>query len=172
VFHYRREYDRSLEQCRRTLELDPNDIELHVVMGLNYEQKRMLPEAIRELEKARTLSGNNPLILGPLGSCFAGCGELKEARGILDELERMSASMYVAAITRAMVFLGMRDTDSAFKWLESAARAREVLVCYLAVGPIYDCIRGDPRYHEMLKRIGLLGRDETASSGLGAERVA
>jgi eukaryotic-like serine/threonine-protein kinase len=172
VFHYRREYDRSLEQCRRTLELDPNDIELHVVLALNYEQKKMFREAIQELEKARALSGNNPLILGPLGSCFAGCGERKEVQTILDELERMSSSMYVAAITRAMVFLGMRDVPSAFLWLENAARAREILVCYLAVGPIYDCIRGDPRYREMLQRIGLLGRDETVSGDVSLDRAA
>jgi tetratricopeptide (TPR) repeat protein len=172
VFHYRREYDRSLERCRRTLELDPNDIELHVVLGLNYEQKKMFREAIQELEKARALSGNNPLILGPLGSCFAGCGERKEVHKILDELEQMSGSMYVAAITRAMVFLGMKDVDSAFLWLENAARAREVLVCYLAAGPIYDCIRGEPRYREMLQRIGLLGRDETASSDVRLDRAA
>ncbi|HKF22065.1 MAG TPA: protein kinase [Candidatus Angelobacter sp.] len=163
IFHYRREYDRSLEQCRRTLELDPSDVELHVILGLNYEQKKMFREAIQELDKARVLSGNNPLILGPLGSCFAGCGERKEAQRIIDELEQMSGSMYVTAITRAMVFLGMKDVDSAFLWLESAARAREVLVCYLAVGPIYDGVRRDPRYREMLQRIGLLGRDETAS---------
>jgi serine/threonine protein kinase/Tfp pilus assembly protein PilF len=172
VFHYRREYDRSLEQCRRTLDLDPSDIELHVVLGLNYEQKRMFREAIQELERARVLSGNNPLILGPLGSCFAGCGELKEAQRVIDELEQMSGSMYVAAITRAMVFLGMKDLHSAFLWLESAARAREALVCYLAVGPIYDGIRRDPRYREMLQRIGLLGRDETASWDGGAEQAA
>jgi serine/threonine-protein kinase len=172
VFHYRREYDRSLDRCRRTLELDPNDIELHVVLGLNYEQKKMFREAIQELEKARALSGNNPLILGPLGSCFAGCGDRKQAQKILDELEHMSGSMYVAAITRAMVFLGMKDVGSAFLWLENAARAREVLVCYLAAGPIYDCIRGDPRYREMLQRIGLLGRDETASSDVGLDRAA
>ena len=171
VFHYRREYDRSLEQCRRTLELDPNDIELHVVLGLNYEQKGMFREAIEALEKARALSSNNPLILGPLGSCFAGCGERKEAQRILDELEQMSLSMYVAAIARAMVFLGMKDSDSAFLWLESAARAREVLVCYLAVGPIYDGIRHDPRYRDMLQRIGLLGRDETVS-GMDAALAA
>jgi eukaryotic-like serine/threonine-protein kinase len=171
IFHYRRDYDRSLEQCRRTLELDPNDIELHVVLGLNYEQKGMFREAIRDLEKARSLSGNNPLILGPLGSCFANSGEPKEAQRILDELEQMSFSMYVAAIARAMVFLGMKDSDSAFLWLESAARAREALVCYLAVGPIYDGVRHDPRYRDMLQRIGLLGRDETAS-GLDAEVAA
>jgi hypothetical protein len=51
-------------------------------------------------------------------------------------------------------------------------RAREILVCYLAVGPIYDSIRGDRRYRDLLQRIGLLGRDETASTDLGAERAA
>jgi tetratricopeptide (TPR) repeat protein len=172
VFHYRREYDRSLEQCRHTLDLDPSDVELHVVLALNYEQKKMFREAIQELEKARVLSGNNPLILGPLGSCLAGCGEIKEAQRVIDELEQMSTSMYVAAITRAMVFLGMKDVDSAFLWLDSAARAREVLVCYLAVGPIYDGIRRDPRYREMLQRIGLLGRDETASWDADTETAA
>lgn len=156
VFHYRREYDRSLDQCRRTLELDPEDIELHVVLALNYEQKRMYREAIAELEKARVLSGNNPLILGPLGSCYAGCGEVQESQKILNELEQMSSSMYVAAITRAMVYLGMKDADSAFAWLGTAAQAREILVCYLAVGPIYDFIRADSRYYEMMERIGLL----------------
>ena len=79
VFHYRREYDRSLEQCHRALDLDANDIEAHVVMGLNYEQKRMYPEAIAEMEKARELSGNNPLILGPLGSCYGGSGDKAQA---------------------------------------------------------------------------------------------
>jgi serine/threonine-protein kinase len=166
VFHYRREYDRSLELCRRTLELHPGDIELQVVLGLNYEQKRMFREAIQALEKARALSGNNPLILGPLGSCFAGGGELKAAQGILDELEQMSGSLYIPAMARAMVCLGMKDADSAFKWLEKAARAREALLCYLAVGPIYDSIREDPRYPKMLQRIGLSSRDETASLSL------
>jgi len=66
----------------------------------------------------------------------------------------------------------MKDVDSAFLWLESAARAREALVCYLAVGPIYDGVRRDPRYREMLQRIGLLGRDESASWDGDGEQAA
>src|SRR5205807_7325529 len=88
VFHYRREYDRSLQQCRRALELDPNDVELHVVQGLNYEQKGAYGEAIHELENARELSGNNPLILGPLGSCYAGSGKKELAMELIDELDQ------------------------------------------------------------------------------------
>jgi tetratricopeptide (TPR) repeat protein len=155
VFHYRREYDRSLEQCVRTLELEPDDIELRVILGLNYEQKRMYGEAIRHLEKARVLSDNNPLILGPLGSCYAGCGDMAQAKALLDELERMVSTTYVAAITRAMIYVGMGAKDEALEWLGVAASSREVLLCYLAVGPIYDVLRDDARYQELLRQTGL-----------------
>jgi serine/threonine-protein kinase len=157
VLHYRREYDRSMEQCMRTLELDPEDIELHVVMGLNYEQKKMFGEAIQQLEKARELAANNPIIFGPLGSCYAQAGERQKAEALLREIETAESAMYVAAITRAMIYLGLKDHDNVFRWLESAAESREVLLCYLAVGPIYDGVRGDSRYHKLLRQIGLKG---------------
>ncbi len=162
VFHYRREYDRSLEQCLRALELDPNDVEAHVVMGLNYEQKRMYPEAIAELEKARELSGNNPLILGPLGSCYAGAGDKMQARKLLDELNAAAQQAYVAPITSVMLYLGLGEIDAAFDWLEKAAEARDPLLYYLKVGPIYDPIRDDPRYEILLNRIGL-GKEDLES---------
>jgi serine/threonine-protein kinase len=163
VFHYRREYDRSLEQCRRALDLDANDIEAHVVVGLNYEQKRMYPEAIAEMEKARELSGNNPLILGPLASCYGGSGDRAQAMTLLDELNAAAQQAYVAPITWVMLYLGMGEIDSAFEWLEKAAEARDPLLCYLKVGPIYDPIRDDPRYACLLHRVGL-AKDELDST--------
>ena len=159
VFHYRREYDRSLEQCHRALDLDANDIEAHVVMGLNYEQKRMYPEAIAEMEKARELSGNNPLILGPLGSCYGGSGDKAQVMKLLDELNAAAQQAYVAPISWVMLYLGMGEIDSAFEWLQKAAEARDPLLCYLKVGPIYDPIRDDPRYACLLQRIGLAKQD-------------
>jgi serine/threonine-protein kinase len=164
VFHYRREYDRSLAQCRRALELDPDDVELHVVEALNYEQKRTYSEAIQELEKARELSGNNPLILGPLGSCYGGLGEKAKVMQILEELERASQASYVAPITWVMIYLGLQDRDRAFDWLQRAAEARDALLCYLGVGPIYDGIRNDPRYEKLMKRIGLASNAESTQT--------
>jgi serine/threonine-protein kinase len=155
LFHYRREYDRSLDQCRRALELDPEDIELHIVVALNYEQKRMYLEAIRELDKARVLSGNNPLILGPMGSCYGALGETAQALRLIDELNLESQVTYVAPITWAMIYLSLKEKDLAFQWLEKAAEARDVLLCYLYVGPIYDCIHDDPRYASLLGRMAL-----------------
>jgi len=155
VLHYRRAYDRSLEQCRRALELDPNDIELHVVLGLNYEQKGMYEYAIRELERARELSGGNALILGPLGSCYAESGREAEARKLIGELDRVDQPTYVPRIIWVMIYLGLREHDQVFQWLEEAAEARDVLLCYLGVGPIYDQVSGDDRYVKLLRRIGL-----------------
>src|SRR5262249_48535866 len=70
VYHYRRDYEHSLKQTRRALDLNPDDIEAHIVMALNYEQQKNYPAAIAELETAYALSGEFPLILAPLASCY------------------------------------------------------------------------------------------------------
>lgn len=163
VYHYRRDYDRSLQICRQALELSPDDIELHVVVGLNYEQKKMYAEAIQEIELALKLAENNPLIWGPLGSCCAAGGDRDRALELLAQIEELSKSAYVAYITPAMICLALKDYDRAFDWLEKAAEAREVLLCYLAVGPIYDGIRNHPRYLPLLNRIGLAPHTEATS---------
>ena len=155
VYHYRRDYDRSLEQAGRALDLDPNDIEAHVVMAINYEQKHQYAEAIAELEKAHKLADYNPLILGPLGSCYGGLGDKEKALSLLEELNTAAAQIYVAPISWVMLYLGIGDIEHAFEWLEKAAEARDVLLYYLKVGPIYDKIREDPRYEALLDRVGL-----------------
>jgi serine/threonine protein kinase/tetratricopeptide (TPR) repeat protein len=176
VFHYSRAYDRSLEQCRKLLDLDPNDIETHVVMGLNYEQKRLFPQAIAELQKAAELSGNNPMILGPLASCYASSGDKAQALKLLDELNAAAQQAYVPPITWVMLYLGLGEIDLALEYLEKAAEARDALLCYLKVGPIYDAVRKDPRYEDLLYRIGLGDssdsrvRTVTHSSGVRVSR--
>ncbi len=160
VFHYRREYDRSLEQARRALELDRNDIEAHVVMALNYEQKGEFDKAIAEHQKAHELSGYNPLILGPLASCYGLSGDKEKALALLEELNNAAEQGYVPPISWVMLYLGIGDKEKAFEWLEKAAEVRDVLLCYLKVGPIYDSIRSDPRYEALLLRMGLAEESE------------
>jgi eukaryotic-like serine/threonine-protein kinase len=155
VYHYRRDYDASLKQARRALELDANDIEAHVVVALNYEQKREHAKAIAELEQAHKLADYNPLLLGPLASCYGGSGDKEKALMLLDELNSAASLVYVAPISWVMGYLGMGDVERAFEWLEKAAEARDPLLCYLKVGPIYDTIRDDVRYSDLLYRIGL-----------------
>jgi serine/threonine protein kinase/tetratricopeptide (TPR) repeat protein len=179
VYHYRRDYDGSLKQARRALDLDANDIEAHVVLALNYEQQRKYKEAIAELEKAHKLADYNPLLLGPLASCYGGSGDREKALMLLDELNAAAAQAYVAPISWVMIYLGLGDLEHAFEWLDKAAEARDPLLCYLKVGPIYDAIRADPRYADLLYRIGL-AQDVTselrtvtqhAGASAGSEKV-
>ena len=160
VFHYRREYDRSLEQARRALDLDCNDIEAHVVMALNYEQKGEFDKAIAEHQKAHELSGYNPLILGPLASCYGLAGDKEKALALLEEFNQAAEQGYVPPISWVMLYLGIGDKEKAFEWLAKAADVRDVLLCYLKVGPIYDSIRSDPRYEALLLRMGLADESE------------
>jgi hypothetical protein len=60
-----------------------------------------------------------------------------------------------------MIYLGLQEHDLVFEWLEKAAETRDVLLCYLGIGPIYDRIRSDPRYTKLLHRIGLAQGAET-----------
>jgi len=171
VYHYQRDYEASLRQARRALDLDANDIEAHVVVALNFEQQHKYREAIAELEKAHQLSGYNPLILGPLGSCYGGAGDKDKALALLEELNAAAEQAYVAPISWVMLYLGVGDVDHAFEWLEKAAEARDALLCYLKVGPIYDFIRDDPRYADMLYRIGLTA-DESSELRTVTQKAA
>ena len=154
VSHYRRDYDRSMQQARKVLDIDANDIEAHIVVGLNLEQQHEYLAAIAELQKAYDLS-QFPLILGPLGSCYGQAGNKQKALSLLEGLNEAAKQGYVAPISWVMLYLGVGDQEQAFAWLQRAAEARDVLLCYLKVGPIYDSIREDPRYADLLQRVGL-----------------
>ena len=134
----------------------------HIVVGINLEQKKEYPQAIAELEKAYELAGQNPLILSPLGSCYGGSGNKEKALSLLHRLNEAATQAYVAPMSWVMLYLGVGDTENAFEWLEKAAEARDILLYYLKVGPIYDSIRDDPRYADLLHRIGL-GDEESLS---------
>jgi serine/threonine-protein kinase len=170
VYHYRRDYEHSLKQTRRALDLNPDDIEAHIVMALNYEQQKNYPDAVAELEKAYALSGEFPLILAPLASCYGGWGNKEKALELLEQLNAAATQMYVAPISWVMIYLGIGDVEQAFEWLEKAAEARDALLCYLKVGPIYDSIRDDPRYEDLLYRIGLADDSSVSDQTITSHR--
>lgn len=155
VCHYLRRYDRSLEICRLGLDLIPDDVELNVIVGLNLEQKGQFHEAAEQFRKTSVLAGNHPIILGPLASNLAQAGDREGALRIVAELDEISKTTYVAPITYAMAHLGLGDHDRFFEWLEKSAEVHDDIVTYVAVGPIYDPVRNDPRFAAFLRRFGL-----------------
>jgi serine/threonine-protein kinase len=157
VYHLRRQYDQAIEQYRRVLELDPNFPSGYLHLGMAYEGKLRYEEALAAFQKAQTLPGGNPLILGASGHCYAASGNLAEARRALTELDELSRRRYVAPISRALIYIGLGDRDRAFQWLEKACEERDPWLAWLNVEPVFDSLRSDPRFPRLLRRVGLAG---------------
>lgn len=150
-----RRYDEAIEQIKTALELDPGFAVGHLWLALPYEQKKMHAEAVASLEKAAELSGNSPLVLGPLGHAYAVSGSRPKARQILAALEEMSAHRYVSPFDRALVHLGLGDDDRTLHWLDRAFADRSYRMHWLKVDPRFDRLRTNPRFRRLLERMGL-----------------
>jgi TolB-like protein/Tfp pilus assembly protein PilF len=149
-----RKYDQAIEHCRRGLELDPNFPAAHCFLGIACQAKGMHDEAVAELRKAREVGGTT-MILGYLGHVYAVAGREHRAREVLAELQELAQTEYVAADAIALIHVGLGDKDQAFAWLEKAYEQRAFGVLWLNVHGTFDRLRGDQRFDDLLRRIGL-----------------
>jgi len=147
--------DQAVEQCFKTLELDPNFGVAHWHLGLALVQADRFEEAIAELNKAGALSGGSPLMKAALGYAYAVSGRRGEAMKILTELQKRAERSYVSASEIAAIYAGLGDWDRAMAWLEKAADERAFHLVYLKVRPEFAPLRSDPRFADLLRRVGL-----------------
>jgi tetratricopeptide (TPR) repeat protein len=118
-------------------------------------KQRRYPEALTELQKAVELSGRATAELGALGYGFAVAGKRAEALAVLRELEGKYARHEARELDPAIVNIGLGDKDQAFAWLEKAYQAHSGNMSYLGWDIFYDSLRADPRFLNLLQRIGL-----------------
>jgi tetratricopeptide (TPR) repeat protein len=147
-----RHFDEAIEQCRRTLELEPNFASAHWCLGLAYLGKGRHGDAILEFQAAREL-GEGPVVLWSLGYTYAITGRRVEAGEILKELRQRSRGGYVSPYITAAIYAGLGEKDSAFKWLEKAYEEHDWM--QLKLDPFLDSLRSDPRFQELLRRMNL-----------------
>jgi TolB-like protein/Tfp pilus assembly protein PilF len=150
-----RRFDEAIEQCRKTLELDPSFAPAPGVLGHVYAAKGMYREALAEYEKYATLSGGSPGSTAFVGYAHARLGQRSQASRVLDQLGAASKQRYVPALSFAMVYLGLGDKEQAFLWLEKAYDERTNSLAYLNVQATWDPLRSDPRFADLVRRIGL-----------------
>ena len=154
AYYYARQYDRSLEAFRKTLELDQESALTHLWIGTLYQQKSMYSEAIAEYERARQIE-DSPWVLASLGNGYAVAGRTADARKVLSALDAMSKQRYVSPYNNALIYVGLGEKDQAFAWLNKADEERNDYLVYLKVEPLFDSLRSDPRFSELMKRVGL-----------------
>jgi Flp pilus assembly protein TadD len=152
--YYLRRYDEAVDQFHKAQALDPNFVVTHRGLGLVYLQKRMYAEGVAELETAHRLMGRDPWTTGLLGYAYGVSGKRAEAQKVLDEVLQQSRRSTFPAAVVAQVYLGLGDKDHAFTWLRRGVDQGDSHISLLAE-PLYDTVRGDSRFTELLQRMKL-----------------
>jgi len=133
----------------------PNYPQAHDFLAGAYEQKEMYEEAITEFQKAINLSGDSSHIRAELGHAYAIAGKGEEALKIIDELKGPSQKTYISPYDVAAIYVGLGQKDQAFDWLQKAYEERSDWLRYLKVDPRLDPLRSDPRFADLVRRVGL-----------------
>jgi TolB-like protein/Tfp pilus assembly protein PilF len=155
VYLLKGDLDAATEEYKKVIELDPNFPRALDDLGYIYLKKGKEQEAIDELEKAAKVSGRASDALGYLGYGYGALGKRTEAMAVLRELEERYARRESPATNLAAVYAGLGDKDQAFAWLEKDFQARTGLLMFITLLPDYDTLRNDPRYTDLLRRMGL-----------------
>jgi TolB-like protein/DNA-binding winged helix-turn-helix (wHTH) protein/Tfp pilus assembly protein PilF len=148
-------YDESIRQSRKTIEMDPNFALAHNQLAQAYLQKHMYDEAVAELKTAVQLSGGAPAFIASLARAYVASGKQSEAIKLLGDLKKRSNPTYSNAAEIAMIYASLGDTDQAMNWLEKGYDERFNPGVLLRPG--FDPLRSDPRFQELVHRVGLPG---------------
>jgi TolB-like protein/Flp pilus assembly protein TadD len=153
--YYARQPGAAIEQAQKVLGIDSRYVPAHVLLGRIYAQKGSFEESLAEFRKALDLSEGDTNELAALGYGEAVAHQNAEARKTLDNLMQRSRDTYVQPVWIAVIELALGDRNEAFDWLEKAYSDRSWWLVNLRVDPFFDGIRTDPRYNDLLRRVGL-----------------
>ena len=151
-----RNYDAAIAQGMRVVEQYPYYPLAYIWLGSAYREKKMYAEALEQFSKGRQLSGNQPVMIALYGHALAVSGDAAGARRALADLEHVAQSRYVSSVYFAAIQLGLGEKSNALDGLERAYQERNDYLAYLAVDPIADPLRSEPRFTELLHKIGVL----------------
>ncbi len=146
--------EQAIEQLRKTVELDSNFWLAHDYLGRAYEKKGDINQALTEYLRARQLEENVPELLALVGRAFALSGKKAEAQKVIDELKELSNRTYVPPYNFAIIYAGLGNKDEAFVWLNRAYDERSYYLAWFKVNSHMDSLRDDPRFHDLVRRVG------------------
>jgi serine/threonine protein kinase/Tfp pilus assembly protein PilF len=155
LHHYIGEPDKALQQAKKTIEMAPGFAHAHLMVSGIYVELKQFALSIEEGKKAVELAGRTPVNLSNLGYAYAVAGMEEEARKILDELSVVSETEYVPAYWIAVIYSGLNDKDRTFEWLEKAYEEHYEVLAFINIVPQHAQQRDDPRFAELLEKIGL-----------------
>ena len=150
-----REYDRSIAQAEKAVELDPNFVQARRVLALDLLYTGRGQQACDEFQKSVVLSHNDPIAQAYVARCYALTHREPEARKIAGDLVQAAGERYISAAEIAAVYAALSDTSNALKWLDKACDEHSSSLIYLNADRVWDPLRSSPRFLADVKRVGL-----------------
>jgi tetratricopeptide (TPR) repeat protein len=152
-------YDESIVRFQKALDLYPDAAWIRQQLAVAYAMKRMYPQAFAEYDKIakqdRVVTAENQLVAGTLGWLYAVSGWRLDALRIAEEFKGLPSHVYVDFYEIASIYAGLGEKDEAFRLLEKAYAERSGSMPWLAVDPWWYGMRSDPRFADLVRRIGL-----------------
>jgi serine/threonine-protein kinase len=158
LLYFARRYDEAIAQLTESLSLDDRPGIAHAALGRAYLHSGRYDLAFAEFAKT---SGTTPGSFGDLGQALALSGHRTEALAELDRVLKLSTQRYVSAVDIASIYAALGDTENALAWLDRALEQRASTLGFLAQNPTFDGLHGNPRFAEIVNRVGLWKRPLT-----------
>jgi tetratricopeptide (TPR) repeat protein len=152
--YFTRQYDSAVQQLTKTLDMDPKFVPAQHALEAAYAQNGMYREAIAQRQKVLTLSGN-PDLAAAIGEDFQQSGYPGVMRSWLEGLQEVSKRGYVSAYTIAQIHARLGEKSHALESLDQAFNQRDSNLTYIKVEPAFDDMRSDPKFQQLLQRLGM-----------------
>jgi TolB-like protein/DNA-binding winged helix-turn-helix (wHTH) protein/Tfp pilus assembly protein PilF len=150
-----RRYDDAIREYRTVLEVHPDYTNVRWGLGLALIVKNQTNEAIAELEKTAVMMNRSPGSLAMLATAYARAGDRAKALRLIEELKQRRQKGYIPSGAFITTYLALGDRDEAFYWCEEAYKEQSSILQWIKVLPLFDPVRGDPRFTALVHRIGL-----------------
>jgi TolB-like protein/Tfp pilus assembly protein PilF len=152
--YFARQYDTAIEQLQKTLQMDQNFVPAQHAIEAAYALNGMYKDAVAERQKVLTLSGN-PDLAATIGADYSQSGYPGVLQSWLGGLKEVSKRGYVSAYNIAEIYAELGDKTQAFVWLEQAFNQRDSKLTYVKVEPVFDQIRSDPQFQQLVQRLNM-----------------
>ena len=164
IQYYSRQYDKAIQQCRAVLRKDPNFLRAAGLVTYAYVEKRLFRQALDEAKTLSRIYGEGPSLWMTLAYIYGRAGQLERARHELAKLDKISRQEQVSPVTMIWAHLGIANKEEALADLEKAYSEHFGILTTLRVEPGFDPLRSDPRFQDLLRRVGLADSTATHSA--------
>ena len=148
-------FDNAIREASSALAVQPDNVATLTCLGFALIANNQPADAIPVLEKAVSLSSGSPAATGILIRAYAHAGRRADALRLLADLKQRRKAGYIPAGAFVNAYLGLGDNEQAFYWLEEAYKEQSNILQFLKTHPYFDPIRGDPRFADLVRRVGL-----------------